>query len=60
MFGTVSGYGLEVARQHIEDLHRDAERQRLARGARRRRRKGRRTRPLPWLRPAPAGSVATR
>jgi hypothetical protein len=58
MFGTVSGYGIEVARQHIEDLHRDAERHRLAHDARRRRR-GRRAALRGWLRPAPAGPVAT-
>ena len=36
MFGTVSGYGVDVARQRIDELHRDAERYRLARRARRR------------------------
>jgi hypothetical protein len=59
MFGTASGYGLAVARQRIEDLHRDAERHRLLQDARRRRRRGRRATPRGWLRPAPAGPVTT-
>jgi hypothetical protein len=59
MFGTVNGYGVDVARQRIDDLHRDAERYRLARRARRRR--ARRRRVLRgWLRPAPARSAAAR
>jgi hypothetical protein len=59
MFGTVNGYGVDVARQRIDELHRDAERYRLARRARRRR--ARRRRVLRgWLRPAPARSAATR
>jgi hypothetical protein len=53
MFGTISGFGVEVARQRIEELHRDAERHRLARDARRRRRP-RRERLRRRLRPAPA------
>jgi hypothetical protein len=59
MFGTVNGYGVDVARQRIDELHRDAERYRLARRARRRR--ARRRRVLRgWLRPAPARSAAAR
>jgi hypothetical protein len=59
MFGTVNGYGVDVARQRIEELHRDADRYRLARGARRRR--ARRRKVLRgWLRPAPARSAAAR
>jgi hypothetical protein len=60
MFGTISGYGVVVANQRIEELHRDAERHRLAQIARRRR--PRRPRRLPgWLlRPVPARSVAPR
>jgi len=57
MIGTVSGYGVAVAKQRIDELHRDAERYRLARSAKRRRvrrRKGLRG----WLRPAPARQVA--
>jgi hypothetical protein len=53
MFGTLSGYGVEVARQRIEELHRDAARHRLARSARRRR-AARRERLRGRLRPAPA------
>jgi hypothetical protein len=59
MFGTVSGYGVTVAQQRIDELHRDAERYRLARSAKRRRawrRRGLRG----WLRPAPARQVAPR
>ena len=37
MIGTVSGYGVTVAKQRIDELHRDAERYRLAKRARRRR-----------------------
>ena len=33
MFGTVSTFGVEVARQRAADLHRDADRYRLARSA---------------------------
>jgi hypothetical protein len=59
MFGTVSGYGVEVAKQRIDELHRDAERYRLARRTRRRR--ARRRKVLRgWLRPAPARSAAAR
>jgi hypothetical protein len=59
MFGTVNGYGVDVARQRIEELHRDADRYRLVRGARRRR--ARRRKVLRgWLRPAPARSAAAR
>jgi|GEM_PF-1723691 len=59
MFGTINGYGVDVARQRIDELHRDAERYRLARRARRRR--ARRRRVLRgWLRPAPARSAAAR
>jgi hypothetical protein len=53
MFGTVSGYGIEVARQRIEELHHDAERHRLA-GSARRRRAARRAKLRGRLRPAPA------
>jgi hypothetical protein len=59
MFGTVNGYGVDVARQRIEELHRDAERHRLARRARRRRVRRRRVL-RGWLRPAPARSAAAR
>jgi hypothetical protein len=59
MLGTVNGYGVDVARQRIDELHRDAERYRLARRARRRRARRRRV-PRGWLRPAPARSAATR
>jgi hypothetical protein len=58
MIETVSGYGLLVARQRIDELHRDAERYRLARGARRRRARRRRQVLRGWLRPAPARSAA--
>ena len=59
MFGTINGYGVDVARQRIDELHRDAERYRLAHRARRRR--ARRRRVLRgWLRPAPARSAAAR
>jgi len=60
MFGTVNGYGVEVARQRIDELHRDAERYRLAHRARRRRRVLRRRVLRGWLRPAPARSAAAR
>jgi hypothetical protein len=60
MFGTVNGYGVDVARQRIDELHRDAERYRLARRTRRRRRERRRRVLRGWLRPAPARSAATR
>jgi hypothetical protein len=59
MFGTVNGYGIDVARQRIEELHRDAERYRLAKRARRRRVRRRRVL-RGWLRPAPARSAAAR
>ena len=59
MFGTVSGYGVAVAKQRIDELHRDAERYRLAKRARRRRAR-RRTVLRGWLRPAPARSAAAR
>jgi hypothetical protein len=59
MFGTVNGYGVDVARQRIEELHRDADRYRLARGARRRRTRRRKVL-RGWLRPAPARSAAAR
>jgi hypothetical protein len=59
MFGTLNGYGVDVARQRIEELHRDAERYRLARRARRRRVRRRRVL-RGWLRPAPARSAAAR
>ena len=55
MIGTVSGYGVTVAKQRIDELHRDAEGYRLARRARRRRKVLR-----GWLRPAPARSAAAR
>jgi len=59
MIGTVSGYGVAVAKQRIDELHRDAERYRLAKRVRRRR--ARRRRVLRgWLRPAPARSAAAR
>jgi hypothetical protein len=58
MFGTVSGYGVDVARQRIDELHRDAERYRLARRARRRRARRRMLRG--WLRPAPARTATAR
>jgi hypothetical protein len=60
MFATVSGYGVEVAKQRIDELHRDAERYRLARRARRRRAARRRRVLRGWLRPAPARSAAAR
>jgi hypothetical protein len=53
MFGTISGYGIDVATQRIDELHRDAERHRLVRDARRRR-APRRARLRARLRPAPA------
>jgi hypothetical protein len=59
MFGTVSGYGLMVAEQRIAELHRDAERHRLAQRAKRRRAR-RRPGLRGWLRPAPARQVAAR
>jgi hypothetical protein len=59
MFGTLNGYGVDVARQRIEELHHDAERYRLARRARRRRVRRRRVL-RGWLRPAPARSAAAR
>jgi hypothetical protein len=59
MYGTLNGYGVDVARQRIEELHRDAERYRLARRARRRRVRRRRVL-RGWLRPAPARSAAAR
>ncbi len=59
MFGTVSGYGVTVAKQRIDELHRDAERYRLARRARRRRARRRKVM-RGWLRPAPARSAAAR
>jgi hypothetical protein len=59
MIGTVSGYGVAVAKQRIDELHRDAERYRLAKRARRRRAR-RRTVLRGWLRPAPARSAAAR
>jgi hypothetical protein len=59
MIDTVSGFGLLVAKQRIDQLHRDAERYRLARGAKRR--KARRRLVLRgWLWPAPARSAAAR
>jgi len=59
MFGTINGYGVDVARQRIDELHRDAERYRLARPARRRRARRRRVQ-RGWLRPAPARSAEAR
>jgi hypothetical protein len=59
MFGTLNGYGVDVARQRIDELHRDAERYRLARRTRRRRVRRRRVL-RGWLRPAPARSAAAR
>jgi hypothetical protein len=59
MFGTVNGYGVDVARQRIDELHRDAEQYRLARSTRRRTRRRRRVL-RGWLRPAPARSAAAR
>jgi|Tabmets5t2r1_1033131.scaffolds.fasta_scaffold28703_1 hypothetical protein len=59
MFATISGYGVDVARQRIDELHRDAERYRLARRARRRRAQRRRVL-RGWLRPAPARTAAAR
>jgi len=60
MIGTVSGDGLTVAKQRIDERHRDAERYRLAHRARRRRRVLRRRVLRGWLRPAPARSAAAR
>jgi hypothetical protein len=60
MFGTISGYGVAVAEQRIDELHRDAERHRLAQIARRRRPRRRRWLPGWLLRPVPARSVAPR
>jgi hypothetical protein len=60
MLGTISGYSVAVAEQRIDELHRDAERHRLAQIARRRRPRRRPRLPRWLLRPVPARSVAAR